>query len=157
MIARRWRVVGLTLGLGLAFSACGGDDDDSTGNEFGNAAGGPMTYAGTTVTNGGSTGTNTGSPGTSGSGGSANGAQGGSMSSGMGFPGGGSGSGFPGGGGSFSMAMCPTTQPEDDSECIGRRLNCTFGAIECRCRRGSWDCGSADEMDGPPEQDGGMR
>jgi hypothetical protein len=38
--------------------------------------------------------------------------------------------------------------PEDGSPCMGRRLNCMFGMLQCLCRRGAWTCDSPpDEMD----------
>jgi len=81
----------------------------------------------------------------------------GGMSAGTGGVGAASGTGGTAGSSPvIPMDTCPDVQPADGSMCMGRRLRCVFGLIECRCGRRGWSCDAAPDDDaGALDQDAG--
>ena len=42
--------------------------------------------------------------------------------------------------GEWHCSVCPDTEPADGSNCNNFAGNCAYGATECECRGGDWDC-----------------
>jgi len=138
----------VVLALGLALGACGseGDGEPATGFTGGGFAGTGVTSAGVSGRPFGGQG-GRGGAGGSGFAGSFGSSGAGGFSGFSGF-GGFGGSGGSGGGSGFPPVTCPVDMPEDGSECMGRRLNCMFGMLQCLCVRSRWSCDSPpDDMD----------
>ena len=56
--------------------------------------------------------------------------------------------------GVMNSAMCPATEPMDGSMCMSMGfVQCTYGANQCQCFGGNWNCGAGG---GFMNQDGGM-
>lgn len=154
MALRQWWTV-LAVALAIALGACG-DDDTGSGAAGGSAAtggsSGSLSSGGSSGTSGVNTGGGAGGINAGGTGAAGVGAGvGGAGAGGFGGFGGRGGTGGSGGtGGTFMMAMCPMTMPQDGSACMGRRLNCMFGDVQCLCRFGMWSCDSpsGQDMDG---------
>jgi hypothetical protein len=45
--------------------------------------------------------------------------------------------------GSWHCAMCPATQPADNSSCNNTGLLCQFSGVSCACFGGGWHCTTA--------------
>jgi hypothetical protein len=148
----------IALALAFVLGACGDDDSTSSDGKSGSGASGGSSGSLSSSGSGGTSSVNTGggTGGISGAGaggagtgvGGMTGGSGGFMMGGRGGFGGMGGSG--GSAGTFMMAMCPTAMPQDGSACMGRRLNCMFGDVQCLCRFGMWSCDSSpgSDMDG---------
>jgi hypothetical protein len=154
-----FRPLSIAFALALVLAACGDDDSGSSGGKSGSGASGGSSGSLSSSGSGGTSSVNTGGgtggingagTGAGGAGTGAGGTTGGSGGS-MGGRGGSGGMGGSGGSaGTFMMAMCPSAMPEDGSACMGRRLNCMFGSVQCLCRFGMWSCDSSPggDMDG---------
>src|SRR5262245_38582666 len=141
------------LGLGVALtlsllSACGSEEEGGGGINAGSGGTGASGTGGSTAT-GGSSGAATGGTGGGaagmgtggGSAGVSTGGAAGSTEGGSGAAGASGSSGAPPVDGSAGgSGTCPPMQPNNNSMCTSPGLFCPFGANQCNCFGGNWDC-----------------